>query len=408
VRRVVHVFRRWLLSVMLSRLEFAVQPESVPTVRSPGPAPYRLLLVGGGISVGLGVSRRGVALPGQLARHLAAITGRGVDVDVSTRVGTTVSEVRANLDRWNLVAYDAVVLALGTADALAALPPEEWRTQCELLLAGLQQRTSPTARIVVMSLDTEFWAPYLSQRMTRGGGDRVHAFNTISRELCWGLSRTSFVRVPKKQSTADVQHSVQDYDRCGRAVAAHLADRLVLTPAPASGLGEETPPNVTLAGLGLLGLPVDGVIERVVGRLRIVFGVEGSTLASLDHWEGDHDDAASRPSDALAAATAAASGGLAVRDLRRDPRFRDGRLAARHGMAFYAGYPVLTPAAEPLGVLAVFDPHPRSFSPQEMGLLRDHALVIEEALARSAASRGTRARRELVAAPVGSRPSAGA
>ena len=60
-------------------------------------------------------------------------------------------------------------------------------------------------------------------------------------------------------------------------------------------------------------------------------------------------------------------------DLRADDWFRENRLVSRHGMAFFAGCGVQALDGEFLAVLGIFDPRPRTFSDQEMSLLRDHA-----------------------------------
>jgi hypothetical protein len=189
VASVEELLRRWWLSILLGRLQLVIQPEAVPTVRAAGPAPYRVLLLGGGLSVGLGVSRRGVALPGHLCRHLAGITGRGVDVDVSARLGMTISDARAELELADLSSYDALVVALGVADLLSLRPAETWRRESTILLARLLQRSAPQCRVVVLGVDAAFWSPYVSPAVTRVAGRLVSEYNSISRELCWGLPR---------------------------------------------------------------------------------------------------------------------------------------------------------------------------------------------------------------------------
>jgi hypothetical protein len=376
------VVRQWRLALVVHDVQNAVQPPDADTVRSAGPAPYRVLLLGGGVSAGLGVSRRVVALPGHLARHLTAITGRGVEIDVDACVGMTVSDARSRADQRNLRSYDAIVTALGVADALAGVPAGDWRRQAELLLAGLLQGALPTARVVVVGLDVTSWSPYVRAALAGGADRRMREYNAISRELCWGLPRASYLRLPGKQSGDAGFHTVRDYDRFGRAVAAHLAPRLerLLPSAPPSD--DEAPTNLMFSAQGLSDLPLDAVVDRVLARVRSVFGVEGAALTPLRDETASSDEELPEPSAYLAGATAVESGGLSVRNLRQDPRFQDGRLAAQHGMAFYAGYGVQTPSGDPVAVLSIFDPRPRTFSGQEMGLLRDHALLIERALAR--------------------------
>jgi GAF domain-containing protein len=60
-------------------------------------------------------------------------------------------------------------------------------------------------------------------------------------------------------------------------------------------------------------------------------------------------------------------------------------------MRFYAGYPVHFSGGECVAVLTIFDPRPRTFSAQEMSVLRNHALLIQDAIAQSSPRRHARA-----------------
>jgi hypothetical protein len=137
------------------------------------------------------------------------------------------------------------------------------------------------------------------------------------------------------------------------------------------------------------------VIDRVVARVRSAFGVEGSSLTRLGRRDGAASSSAraggqatTSRSASLALATVRAPDGLAVTNLRDDTRFRHSRLASRHGMAFFAGYRVEVPTGEAVAVLAIFDRLPRTFSAQEMDLLRDHARLIEQAFTPAIAGSG--------------------
>ncbi|MGN6743872.1 MAG: hypothetical protein ACTHJL_11350, partial [Amnibacterium sp.] len=177
--------RRGWVSLLYTPIEEAVRPPDATSVHAAGPFPYRLLLIGGGAAVGLGVSRHDRALPGHLARHLASITGRGVDLNLAVRLGMTVADARNEIDRWDLAGYDAIVLTLATADALASLPLNVWRHRLELLLAELLDKTSADARILAIGAHESSWSPYLHPRVTRAAAQRLSDFNRICRELCW-------------------------------------------------------------------------------------------------------------------------------------------------------------------------------------------------------------------------------
>jgi hypothetical protein len=382
--------RQGWLSLLTTPLECAIRPTEPAGAHASGPSPYRLLLLGGGAAIGLGVSRHDRALPGHLARHLAAITGRGVDVDVTARVGMSLTEARAEVDGRDVTRYDAVVLTLGNADALAALPARLWRARLEPLLTALLSATSPQARVLMIGAHSSAWSPYLIDRVTRLPGRRLAEYNRISRELCWALPRTSYLAPISRHSSDVTQYSVLDYERIGRAIAGHLAQRLAhSTPFPAGPDGRAAPGDPALPGVEPLEPAPGTLIDRAVARARSAFGVEGATVAVLPRTRSrDRPDDVERAGadsgeQATLLAASAQRGGIAIRNLQEDPRFRDSLVARTQRMAFYAGYPICAPAGRPVAVLAIFDPHPRTFSGQEMSVLRDHALLIERVIARS-------------------------
>ena len=57
-------------------------PTATARIEVAGPDPDRVLLVGGGMTVGWGMTSHDQALAGHLARQLSVLTGRGVSLDV--------------------------------------------------------------------------------------------------------------------------------------------------------------------------------------------------------------------------------------------------------------------------------------------------------------------------------------
>jgi hypothetical protein len=382
--------RHGWLSLITGSMECAIRPQDAPTVRAAGPHPYRVLLLGGGVAAGLGVSRHDRALPGHLARHLASISGRGVDLDITARLGMTLTDARTEIDGRDLTGYDAIVLALGTADALAALPTLQWRERFERLLTALLSKSHPNTRILSLGTHPSPWAPYLHPYLTRRAARRLTDYNQICRELCWSLPRTSYLAPLDKPSAPTTQYAAGDYERIGRAVAAHLAHRLVGHPGSLTPPSPDRPPrHVSLAGLGLLDHSPHIAVERIVARTQAAFGVERAAITELRGTEtsplisGRRRDGGTSPDSDSPAAVAAKAGGLAITNVREDPRFQNSPWARRRGVTFYAAHPIYAPTGEAIGVLAIFDPQPRTFSRLEMGVLRDHAQLIQEVIARA-------------------------
>ena len=67
--------------------------------------------------------------------------------------------------------------------------------------------------------------------------------------------------------------------------------------------------------------------------------------------------------------------GFVIPDLAADPRHRDrSQVVGPPYLRFYAGHPVESPDGHRIGVLAVVDTKPRTFSPAELSLLRNFAV----------------------------------
>ncbi|MFD1732859.1 EAL domain-containing protein [Deinococcus malanensis] len=72
-------------------------------------------------------------------------------------------------------------------------------------------------------------------------------------------------------------------------------------------------------------------------------------------------------------------GVFVVEDLLATPRFQDDPMVKYEGARSYAGAPLTTPDGYNIGVLAVYDHRPRSFTPEEQAFLQDlAAIVIDE------------------------------
>ncbi|EOZ0649876.1 sensor domain-containing diguanylate cyclase [Cronobacter muytjensii] len=70
---------------------------------------------------------------------------------------------------------------------------------------------------------------------------------------------------------------------------------------------------------------------------------------------------------------------LVVNDAKKDPRFKNNTLVnGTPYIRFYAGYPVKLPDGEIAGSICIIDTKPRSFSEEELHLLRDLAEIVED------------------------------
>ncbi len=312
-------------------------------------------------------------------------------MEVTARLGMTLMEARTEIDRRESIGYDAVVLTLGTADALAALPTPQWSERFELLLTALLNKTRGDTQILALGAHPSSWAPYLHPHLTRMAARRLVDYNQVCRELCWSLPCTSYLAPLDKVSAPTTQYSAHDYERIARTVAAHLAHRLARpsTPSRPRPSTDTSSGHLSLASLGLLDQSPRTAVARIVARAQAAFGVEGAVVTELPGTEaspvasveGRNEESSTEAHSPAAAA--ANAGGLAIANLRGDARFQNSSWVRRHGISFYAAHPIYGASGQAIAVLAIFDPQPRTFSPLEMAVLRDHALLIQEMVSRS-------------------------
>ncbi len=118
----------------------------------PGPNPLRLLVIGDSTAAGVGADTQDHALPGHLARELAARFGRGVAWRATGRNGATARDLITDyLDGATAVSFDVVFLTVGANDALALRPRGAFARDIRALLERLRA-ASPDAVIIVSSL----------------------------------------------------------------------------------------------------------------------------------------------------------------------------------------------------------------------------------------------------------------
>ena len=99
-------------------------PSDDPHVHAMGPDPDRILLLGGAVVAGAGVTSHEIGIGGFLARQLSALTGRGVDLDLHGVPGLTAAHAAQLIDSAELARFDAVVIMLGMHEAMSlAAPP---------------------------------------------------------------------------------------------------------------------------------------------------------------------------------------------------------------------------------------------------------------------------------------------
>jgi lysophospholipase L1-like esterase len=118
----------------------------------PGPDPLRLLVIGDSTAAGVGADTQDDALPGQLGRQLAALTGRGVDWRALGENGVDTAEFIARyLPEAEQQTWDVVFVSIGANDALGLRSRAAFVRDLSTILTRLRA-ASPDAALLVSSL----------------------------------------------------------------------------------------------------------------------------------------------------------------------------------------------------------------------------------------------------------------
>ncbi len=113
-------------------------------------------MLGDSTAAGVGADTQDDALPGHLARGLAALTGRGVRWRAIGENGADARElIEGYLDAATARAYDVVFLTIGANDALGLRSRRAFGRDIRTILARLRA-ASPDATILVSSLPAFF------------------------------------------------------------------------------------------------------------------------------------------------------------------------------------------------------------------------------------------------------------
>lgn len=384
--------RRWVARVRLLRVggvrQGLVRPADSPQAFVAGRASLRVLLAGSGPVVGWGVGSHDLALPGAVARALAATTGRGVVVDVSADPSAGVRRLARLARSAEVGRYDVVILSAGVADAVRMVEPTRWGARVEALIEEVRASGVPVVAWLgvqpIRSLppyDDEF------RDLLQAHAERL---NVAAARAC-GDAGATFVPLPASPREEGGRH---------RGPAGYLfwARRIADTLAPALiGHGIEdghhaSEPEDRVAAIARLRLAEhkrDGRLTGLVGTAQRTLGAEIAMFTVLD-------DSTEWPLAAVGASlteipieqsaclyTIEAPDGMVVPDAEHDERFASSALVTGPAhLRFYAGYPVEAPDGTRIGAMCVFGRTPRrpSESEGDLDVLRELALLAQREL----------------------------
>lgn len=384
-------FRLWSLRT-LSSLAAAETPIDIPRVHASGPDPDRILLFGSDIFVGRGVLSHEVAFPGYLARSIARETGRGVDVVIEAHSSLTIEKAIIEARMLELDRYDAVMVDLGSADALGGTVPGKWAAQLEVLLQILTSGVAASAHVFFIESPDPTIVPAFRCRHGHAVADALSRFNAKSHEIIDGFDNASFVPFPvQREKPTDRLHTASTFEGFAGTLTPPLVAHLeaeFIAGAPRSALiFSEERRQASVDSLGIVDTGPELRFDRIVAQAQRIFGTQYASFNVIDHdrrWSKSHIGPGG-PESARATefcdTTIHTHSGLIVGDAIDDPRFCDNPLVTGNPhLRFYAGYPVESPDGQRVGALCVYDTQPRVVGGQEEPLLRDLAMKIEREL----------------------------
>jgi GAF domain-containing protein len=381
------VLRAWYAFRQL-RLRTRPRPTDVPAIRSGDLAADRILLVGNGPSQGWGVLTHQLALTGQLAAAVAAETGRACDADLVGAESMNVRSALAWIGDRDLAGVDAVVLLIGTNDALRLTDVHTWEQELYDLLAGIEARVRPEAVVTLAGIPPiAAFGAYTGSiaRLTDRHRERL---NAATRRIA-GARRVGYVDLPAPVASVD-EAPVMAYRELARALAADVAPRLLAArPVP-----EERPAQVDRAWewsgapafVELARTGGDSSLRRLTEQAQKSFGVELAVVSLVDGdrlYHGTNTDVVptSVPLELSFCRYTVESGEpVIIPDTGKDPRFEGNPLVDVSFINFYAGYPLRASDGHVIGSFCLQGSRPRRESAIALDLLHQLAREAEEVL----------------------------
>lgn len=166
-------------------------------------AGVELLVLGESPAAGVGAADHQEALAGQVARTLAAQTGRAVRWRVLARNGATAATARDELLASALeIAADVAVVALGVNDTLRLRSPGRWTSDLRRLIEVLRERCGAVP-VVLAAVPPMGVFPGLPQPLRGVLGLRAAVLDRAAARLAGEVDAVRHVSVPLPPGTVD-------------------------------------------------------------------------------------------------------------------------------------------------------------------------------------------------------------
>jgi hypothetical protein len=366
-------------------------PEGRAVARGPGHDPDRVLLIGGSSAVGWGVVSHDLALAGYLARGTAAMTERGVDIEVLGDTLISIDDVMAALTPSTVSRYDAIVLTLGSREGLQMMPADVWARRLRALLDHIADGREVAPSIIVVGAEKVEPVP-LPLLITRIVRKRAREINAASQQIIADRPHVRYVDSAMLAAPGEPANLIEVdkprlYERAARAIVPTLAALLESShhrlPVPINEEARERAVTFVRTRLGQHDDRMDQLVETVMHVLNVrsadIFFVDRDEVHLIAATSEAPDRR--RRADTLSSEAIEHRAGLVIPNLLADARHRlRPEVTGPPHLRFYASHPVESPDGDPIAVLTVVDTQPRELSASELALLRHFALRVGELL----------------------------
>ncbi|CAN5180815.1 hypothetical protein BH11ACT5_BH11ACT5_01040 [soil metagenome] len=350
-----------------------------------GADPDRILMLGAGIVSGIGVASHELGIGGHLARRLSALTGRGADVELLGIPELTVPGARKLIGDLDLGRFDAIVVMLGSREAIGLRPASAWGRDIRSLLDRIAESAPPALPVFMVAIAPLPAALPFGRVLGPAIGRHIERLNAVTRESTSGAAH--FVRLRANDARDfSAPSDASTYAGWANQIAVQMQPVLdAEVPERGAICIDEERRLSSLEALGVLDSPPNAELDALARTAKDLFGVMGAAVNLIGRDRQVMKSAAGIErsdlprSESFCAKTIAVGGALVVEDTRLDPRF-SGFAAVQDGILFYAGYPVEAPDGQRIGTLCLFDDRPRTFTSADESLLRELALRVQAEL----------------------------
>ncbi len=364
------------------------RPLGDPIAYSAGPNGVRILLLGGGIAVGYGTVSHDLALAGQVARQVTALTGRGVSVDVLASPSEQLSGAQALLHGVELDQFHAVLATYGGAESATFVSARRWRLHLEAMLDSIEGAGHAELQVFIAAVPLIDSIPGVWGRRARR---RAQSLNAVSRRVCEDRDRASFAAIDELEPGVERRMNRDVYRLWASSLAPQIAvvlDRAAHSIPMGSKPVDDSARQVALDDLDVFRNDRDEALMQVVADAREFFHVSGARIDVIDNLRRRviAADGMSRRDiprrDSISELTMR-EGGLHIEDTDLDDRAPAASWANEDTpIRFYAGYPIEARDGHRVGTMCVVDSQPRAFSQSDQALLKRLALQAQSLLGR--------------------------